>query len=201
MEKEQNKPQIAVQIMLDESGSMRIFRQITIEAMNKFFAELATSIMPLTVSLSTFTHVQYVKIENVAIYDLPQLDEKSYRPNGGTDIDEAVSHGLSRLHDTRAELRVLVMVTDGTDPPNCRATPEAIRAFRGSGGMVLWLGIGEYAADCGKRCAVPKSMVLNYEGHKAEAAMKIAAKLVLEFTGRGTADDIGFSEKDRKAVC
>lgn len=195
---EEDKTTLAVQVILDDSGSMGCIRKQVTEGLNGFLSELAKSVAPANVTITLFQdQLEGSLVKDAPVYDLPKIRKDAYNPRSATeDIAFSVKQGLARLEKANAHQKVLVVVTDGLNASSHMAGARAeIQKRMAEGWLVLWLGVWvyedykerllKYARDIG----IPKDLVLSFSGYDFAKVMPLVAKSALRFSASG--GDIG----------
>jgi hypothetical protein len=210
----QPEASMAIQVIIDNSGSMAAVREEVIKGVNEFIEQLTTGVQPALLTVTLFDDVLKKNIvKGVSIAERPRVKDADYDPNWGTEnIAFCVIKGLERLAPQKAHRKVLVVVTDGLNVSSDMAEARELVAKRQSEGwLVLWFGIYEpkyaevygykdrlasYAADLG----IPKGVTFAFDCYKIDKAMPLAAKAALRFEATGSVEEAAFTDKERASI-
>lgn len=194
------KPMMAVQVLLDDSGSMGVIRRPTIAALNGFMAQLATAMTPVGVSITKFGgRLGRTIVDNVPVDEMPKITANDYDPHQGTDIGASIVEAFERRMDAmEAKQKVLVVLTDGLGAGDLTARPM-IEKRRRQGWLVIFLGAIQPEDSAYKKVmlltarqlGISKAMTLAFDSRNVEKIMAVAAQSVLRFAGA----DIGSGQK------
>lgn len=94
----QNKTYIA--LVLDQSGSMETMKQAVIDEFNKqlkVIQAMVDATMEVVLSLVTFDFKHEAVIWNKSVNDINPLLDETYKPNGGTALNDAVGWTIKEL--------------------------------------------------------------------------------------------------------
>lgn len=175
---------VAVHLLLDESGSMLAHRPQTLQAFNALLDNLTMALCPITISLTVFGNRIQTVIDNVPNYEMPQLKKEDFKPNGGTPISSAAKIGLDSLKATGATRQILVIMTDGSI--GHFSHKQRVQNFERDGGLVLLLAADqERPARVADLIGVQRAHSLEYTMANIETAMMKAAVAVHTFAGGG----------------
>lgn len=126
-------------IILDESGSMRSIKKTIMNGFNEVVQTIKSVALEYpeqehTVSFVSFNSSGTKKIhENSKIESLNQIDERSYQPNGGTPLFDAMGASIFNLNsiiekENPKNYNVLVTIlTDGEENASKEHTAQSIK--------------------------------------------------------------------------
>ena len=127
-------------IILDESGSMQSIKKTIINGFNEVVQTIKTVAVQYpeqehSVTFISFNSIDLKKIvENSSIESLNEIDERSYTPNGGTPLFDAMGSSFFNLEciiakDNPKNYNVLVTIlTDGEENASKEHTLQSIKA-------------------------------------------------------------------------
>lgn len=124
-----------IAIVLDSSGSMSPLRSDTIGSFNTFLKEQKALPGEATLTLTTFNERHQLVHDFVKLADVPELNPKTYRPEGGTALldslgftIDSVGTKLAALPEEERPAHVLVVVqTDGEENSSHQFTYDRIK--------------------------------------------------------------------------
>ena len=141
-----------INFVLDQSGSMGIVRDATIEGFNAFLHEQQGVEGNAWMSLTLFSTTFDVRYTAWGIKDMPDMDKvgaNSYAPNGGTALFDAVGttiEGTERWLDNNKDWFHGKILTDGQENSSTRYTQdqinELIKRKQDEGWEFVFLGAG-----------------------------------------------------------
>lgn len=210
---DEEKIAIAVEVIIDDSGSMNCIKGKVVRGVNEFIAQLATAIFPARLGVSLFDDVlRTTLIDGVSVAEGPRLKGDDYDPRYGTEnIAHSVIQGLEkRLAPINAHQKVLVVVTDGLNSSSEMPKAKALIAKRrGEGWLIIWLGVYVeemekaykpallgYAAGLG----IPAGLTFALPSQKIDRAMPLAANAALRFLDSNDSKDAEFTAEERATI-
>jgi hypothetical protein len=145
---------VHVSIVLDQSGSMEVARFDVVDAINGYFAQIRTDAdVASRLSVVTFNSQGIDTIrDRVLAEHCDDLSLKEYEPQGGTPLLDAVSYSVGILDclSNKAELRILVILTDGLENGSRGTTRAELKLLlqrkQVEGWLLLYLGAGHDSA-------------------------------------------------------
>ena len=209
--KKTEKVAIAVEVIIDNSGSMRCIAGQVVEGINKFIEELSTAIFPARLGVTLFDDtLRKTLIDGVSVAEQPRVRRDDYNPDHGTEnIAHSVIQALDeRLAPVAADQKVLVVLTDGLNKsPEMARAKALIAKRRGEGWLIVWLGvyIKEYEHIYGykknllayaKGLGIPEGLTFALPTSKIREAMPLAASVTLRFFNSG-GKDAKFTDEER----
>lgn len=216
--KDEEKPILYVEAIIDNSGSMGPCKEPIVGGVNKFIRELATGIIAPVVGVTLYDdNLRASLIDRVSVAELPQVKQRDYNPCHGTEnIAECIIQALEkRVATFDAHKKVLVVLTDGMNhSPQMEAANRLVAKRRAEGWLILWLGIYpeqrneecrkyfkdgliKYAHDLG----LPDEVIFALPHTKFEEAMPLAAKAALRFVGSKAGSKAGsFTPEERARI-
>lgn len=122
-------------MIIDRSGSMRVVRDATIEAVNKYLDDQSDK-PDLEIALIQFDspNLDLSITETFDFTPAPltrRLTKNDYQPRGGTPLYSAIANGIARMEAvTRPQDRALIFVqTDGGNTENGEVTLDVLKAL------------------------------------------------------------------------
>lgn len=102
-------------MVVDKSGSMDILAKDTIDGYNRFISEQKEKKVNANINTLFFdtTHGWFQK--GVPVEDARRLDADSYRPEGGTSLNDAIGRAYHLLEYKNPKRAIVVIITDGEE--------------------------------------------------------------------------------------
>lgn len=208
----EEKAAIAVEVIIDNSGSMCICREQVVEGINRFIEELGTALFPARLGVTLFdTTLRRSLIDGVSVDEQPRIRIQDYNPDCGS---ENIAHSVilalnERLAPVNASQKVLVVLTDGLNSsPQMLAAEELIAKRMSEGWLIIWLGTyvkaydrshgyKRHLLDYAKGLGIPEGLTFALPTEKINDAMPLAASVALRFFSSGGMD-AKFTPEERK---
>lgn len=213
MKDSDEKVAIAIEVIIDNSGSMQRISKKVVKGVNEFIAELASAVFPARLGVTLFDDVLRTSlIDGVSVAEAPRIQDDDYNPCHGTeDIAHSVIQGLEkRLAPVNAHQKVLVVVTDGLNRSAEMARAQALVAKRqAEGWLIIWLGVyvkemkAQYKPlllEYAKGLGIPEGMTFALATEKIDKVMPLAAHSALRFLGTGDSKAAEFTAKERGLI-
>lgn len=128
-----------IAVILDESGSMSSCWDATIAGFNEYVAgqRAATDAGAAYLTLNKFDAPQIKTVyADRPIQEVPPLDKNSYRPNGGTNLLDAIGYTIEQVDAALAARKkkdrpgvIVVITTDGEENASQKYNNEQIKAM------------------------------------------------------------------------
>ena len=119
-------------VVLDESGSMSNIKEAAITSLNgqleSFRNEAAANGIETTISISTFSYAIKEFVKNIPIADTEDVDSASFRPSGGTALNDAIGSMINTLKE-KSGMYLLLVVTDGNENYSRQFNAPTIRGM------------------------------------------------------------------------
>lgn len=125
-----------IAFVLDQSGSMESIKAGTLEGVNAFLTQqrAENTTFPVRFSLTLFSTVLETRYSSVPMTEVPDLDDRTYLPDGGTALLDAIGFTIDglgkRLADTPVAERpgkvIVAIMTDGEENSSRRFDWAAI---------------------------------------------------------------------------
>lgn len=199
-----------IAVVLDESGSMTVVREATVEGFNAFMAEQAKQPGAATVDLVKFSDaVRIPTFINKPLSETPKLDYTNYMPMGGTALFDAIGTTIQslgeRLRNTPEAERpgkVIVMIqTDGEENSSRMYNLEQIKSMiehqqskYNWGFMFIGANIDAFAA--GGMLGILPSATLQYDTKGSRNAFKSVSNYMTSARTLGIAN-AAYTAQDR----
>src|ERR1700678_698168 len=127
----------SINVIIDASGSMQGLRNDTIGSFNTFLQEQKDVPGEAVFTLCTFNTTYHLVHDFVKLATVPNLDPKSYAPEGGTALLDAIGQTIDTVgaklaampEEERASKVVVLIITDGEENMSRRYTPEQIKTM------------------------------------------------------------------------
>ena len=201
-----------ISLVLDETGSMMSCYDSTITSVNDYIGSQKNAPSVAKASLYTFSsnglyggaHMRAFGVnmqaamqdardtgkeirpvfENVAIAEVGFLDKNNYRPNGGTNLYDAIGTTIRRVEAQLAPLAeipnvLVVIVTDGGENAsheyNLAAIKNMIKEKEAEGWTFIYLGANQDAFSVGSSFGLSKGQTMTYSTDSMDSTMATLA--------------------------
>lgn len=118
-----------INLVLDESGSMSSVKDDTIRGFNEYVDGLKEQGNEVSMTLTVFnTEKTEVRFADKPIAEVPHLDGRSYRPNHGTPLFDAIGKTVAELEKWQLDgtAVLFVIMTDGEENSSIEFSKEDI---------------------------------------------------------------------------
>lgn len=170
----------SINVIIDASGSMQGLTKDTIGSFNTFLDEQKAVQGEAIFTLCTF-NTDYSLLHDCAVLaGVPSLDPKSYRPNGGTALLDAmgvtmttVGQKLAAMPETDRPSKVIfLIITDGEENSSTKYTLDQIQSMVAHqrekySWEFVFMGANIDAISAGTSLSVSASNTLNYDSTSA----------------------------------
>lgn len=127
----------AIAVILDKSGSMHSLASDTIGNFNKFLAEQKAFPGEAVFTLCTFNSEHDLVHDFIPINDVPDLNETTYSPSGGTSLLDAIGKTIDALgkklsamsEEERPGKVLTVILTDGAENSSTDYTHAQVKSM------------------------------------------------------------------------
>ena len=139
---------VLIAVVLDESGSMLSCWDATIAGFNEYVASQRANTTAgaayLTLNKFDSPHITTV-FANRPIEEVPALDKNSYRPNGGTNLLDAIGYTIEQTNNTLAGFKredrpgvIIICTTDGEENASNKYNNQTIKDMVKSAEAADW---------------------------------------------------------------
>lgn len=174
-----------VHLLLDTSGSMESVREATIDGYNEYINSLKEDGGKFKVSLTLFDsdHDNKIRLEkryeSINVDDVEELTKETYRPNGGTPLQDAFCMTLKDIKDRPDEKYLFVVLTDGYENSSSEYTAEDMKKLKQQfeakdNWTFVYLGANQDAFATSKAWGFTRSNVSNFNSTAAGTGMAFA---------------------------
>lgn len=204
----QSKPsngQTLINIVLDETGSMQSCWDPTISSFNDFIGGQKAVDHPCQVSLTTFSTtgrfgsgiramsmnaaMQAARdtgddvrpvFENIPVSQVGFLSRENYKPNGGTNLYDAIGKTIARVDaqlatQDKVPSVLVVIITDGEENAsveyNLQGIKTLIQAKEAEGWTFIYMGANQDAWKVGSSFGLAKGQTMSYSTTEMAATM------------------------------
>lgn len=186
-----NNGETLLNIVLDETGSMNSCWDNTISAFNDYLGGQKTADGVCKVTMSMFSDktswtrgVASDKIRsiytNTPVSDVVELSRSNYRPEGGTNLYDAIGTAIRRVEaqlDAQDSVPnvLMVIITDGEE--NCsreytvQGIKDLVKAKEAEGWTFVYLGANQDAWKVGQSFGLAKGQTKTYDTDNIVATM------------------------------
>lgn len=181
----------AIHVVLDRSGSMQTVRDDTIGAFNAYIEQVAKETPTATISLTLFDSQGIDTIYNYKpVTDAPKLTTDTYVPRASTPLYDAIGQSAWKLADTKADAKVLVILTDGYENSSREFTKEAISKLLAEkqdkdGWLVMYLGADQDAWAVGSQMGTRANSTMTFDKASMANTMSVAAAATARYATMG----------------
>ena len=193
---------IKLVLVLDESGSMGVVRDATIEGVNSYLNSLEGEIY---VSVVKFNTEHLPLYSGLLLVDAPRLDYDNYHPNGGTALYDALKWAMENVTLLSHHDKVLiVVVTDGEDNSSRLTTKDRIiELIKEKESMNNWtfvyLGANQNAWKFANQMGFNVGNTLSYDHGETREAMAGLSSATQSYARSNTASTKNFFTPDSSA--
>jgi hypothetical protein len=175
--KKAGKNGVLIAVILDESGSMISCYDATISGFNEYVAGQKASVETagavfLTLNKFDAPHIKTV-FTNMPIQEVPQLNKENYRPNGGTNLLDAIGYTIGQINDILASNKkedrpgvIIVITTDGAENSSRTYTndqiKEMVKAAEKSDWSFIFMGANIDSFSVGSTFGMNQHNTVNY---------------------------------------
>ena len=206
-----SKVTTVVHVLLDASGSMESVRDSTITGYNEYVNSLKKDGGKYKLSLTAFDSdmtqkLRLVKIhENVHVDDVPELDRKTFVPNGGTPLYDAFCTTLKEVKARPDEKHLFIVLTDGGENASQKYTSEDMKElkkqYEDEGNWTfVYLGANQDAIATAKSFGVSYSNASNFNATAVGTSVMYASlsSATRSFSASPTMSTSSFYTEDQK---
>lgn len=200
------KKKTIVSFILDESGSMSSVHDATISGFNEYVATLKKDTKSnYEFTLTTFDTIVKTPVKGVAISDVPELDRKTYNPNGMTALYDAVCKTISGVTVGEKDKAIAIIMTDGGENSSREYTEvqmkKIIKDLEDTGKWTfVYLGANQDSYAVAQQYGFSKMNTSNYQSTSAGvgATMRaMASNTVMYAASANLNTQDFFSEEDQ----
>jgi hypothetical protein len=134
---------VKIVFVIDESGSMGSLQSDVIGGFNRLIDEQYDVEGKADVTLITFANTVKVVLDNVDIEEVEHLTNVSYRPSGGTAMNDAIGTALTKVLREAPEKAIINIFTDGYENVstdfNAAQVKELVQQAEAKGYQVVFL--------------------------------------------------------------
>lgn len=200
-----------ITLVLDETGSMMSCYDSTISSVNDYIGSQQNAPGVAKVNLYTFSSTGSfgyatapsginmnkamsearstgnsirTVFENTEVSEVGFLSRENYRPNGGTNLYDAIGHTIRRVEDQLSPLAevpnvLIVIVTDGGENASTEYDLKAIQSLikdkEGQGWTFVYLGANQDAWSVAKSFGLSQGQAMTYDTNNMEGTMATLA--------------------------
>lgn len=204
------KKKTIVSFILDKSGSMSSCVDATISGYNEYIGTLkADKKSAYDFSLTLFDTIVEARHKSIAIGDIPELDRKSYVPNGGTALYDAVMRTVNEVEKQAGKNKVLcIIMTDGGENASQEYDQKAlfnkVQDLQKTGNWTfVFLGANQDSWATAQKFGFAQANVANYNttvAGTANAFRSVASNTVAYAASSLSNTKSFFSEEDKKTL-
>lgn len=178
--------QTLVTFVLDESGSMRRYRELTREGVKEYIETLQNDDRPTKLKLITFnTSGIKTVLDMEDVMNISSMGRNFYSPSGGTPLLDAVSRGILEMDDYVAGCSekfnvMFTIMTDGLENASrdfsAFQVAEMIEERETKGWIFTYLGANQNAWAEGQKMGIKSKYASNYQHSNPKEAMRVMAE-------------------------
>ena len=192
------KRKTLVCIVLDETGSMERYKQVTISGFNEYVDRLRDE-KKFSLMLTRFNSASIEIGEPEPIKDATQLTNETYNPNNLTPLFDAVAATIKKAEKTADGQAVLVVImTDGKENASREFTREDVFKMidkkEEDGWQFAYLGANQDAYIEGQKLGVAAGSTLNYRQTKTAETFGAMADSSRRYSDAGSVANQEFFE-------
>ena len=200
-----------IAVLLDRSGSMGDIKAETIDGFNCFLEEQRAAGDNATLTLVQFdTESTDVVHESKPIREVPDLNDQSFQPRGGTPLLDALGQTIDSTGRSLAAIPeakrpdkvVFVVITDGQENSSRYHTKASVKEkIDHQAGKYSWqfvfLGANQDAFDEAGSVGIAAANAANFSPARMQFALAATAANVAGYRRSGNAAKLAYSEKQR----
>ena len=188
-----------VAFLLDETGSMGICRDSTIEGFNEYIRGLRED----KDSKYRFTLVKFdsqrgmtTVHSNAKIKNVPLLSSETYIPGGGTPLYDSIGHIVDDTEKSAHDRKVIVVImTDGEENASRewdrKRISDLIEKKQSNGWAFMFLGANQDAWQSAGSIGIPMASAASYSQGDEVGTLRMAAFATTVYSkGSVAADDV-----------
>lgn len=211
--RKKGKTKLLVSFILDQTGSMGVCRDATIDGFNEYIATLASKADEVLFGLTLFnSEAVDVRCVDTPVGDVPKLTVDTYRPDSTTPLYDAIGRTVRAVEAQVAAMEdkpggvLVVIMTDGLENASREYTQNAIfqliKAKEAEGWTFAYLGANQDAWVTGATMGISQGNTMGYDGDPGgtKVAMDALSQASVNYTSRGgQAGKAGFFGGSRTA--
>jgi Mg-chelatase subunit ChlD len=200
-----------IAVLLDRSGSMGDIKAETINGFNCFLEKQKAAGDNATLTLVQFdTESTDVVHESKPILEVPDLNQQTFQPRGGTPLLDALGQTIDSTGRALAAIPaanrpdkvVFVVITDGQENSSRHHTKASVKEkIDHQAGKYNWqfvyLGANQDAFDEAGSVGIAMANAANYAPARMQAAFAATAANVASFRRSGNAGKLAYSTEQR----
>lgn len=218
-----------INLVLDETGSMMSCYDSTISSVNDYLGSQKNVEGVAKVSLFTFSDKGHYGVtngqesnqnirsvcENVPVASVEFLNRQNYRPNGGTNLYDAIGHTIRKVEGQLSPLQAIpnvlvVIVTDGGENASREYTLSAIQTLikekEAEGWTFIYLGANQDAWRVAQSFGLSQGQAMTYDTNAMDSTMSTLASATTVYrksrtsglVAHGTVERNFFSDQEKK---
>lgn len=196
----------AIDLLIDESGSMYSRKDIVISGLNEFLQEQRKKIQATggqcTVSMYFFSTDMKTIFEDKDIFQVLDISTSDYEPDGCTALHDAFGEILQKIKDQplKDRSRILLVMTDGQENSSVRITPKALQNLiedTKDDVKIVYMGSNQDAIANGQFLGADLRSSLQYSDDLLEDAIRATSQAI----GRvvtGESETIEYTQCERE---
>jgi len=182
--------------VLDETGSMNQYKEVTISGYNEYIDQLRGE-KKFSLMLTRFNSASNEIGEPEPIKDATQLTNETYNPDNLTPLYDAVATTIKKAEKLRDERAMLVVImTDGLENASKEYTREdvfkMIEEKEKDGWQFAYLGANQDAYAEGQKLGVASGSTINYGQTKTSETFAAMAVSSRKYSEAGSVADRDF---------
>ncbi len=170
------KTETLVNFILDKSGSMESVKSATISGFNEYIQSLKKDGNKYSFSLTLFDTMVESPYINEDIKDVKNLDNETYKPDGGTALYDAVCTTIRKVNEKKGQKVINIIMTDGEENSSKEYTQDEMKSLikeREAKGnwTFVYLGANQDSYAAAQKFGFSKMNVSNYQNNNKGVAM------------------------------
>ena len=216
-----------INLVLDETGSMMSCYDSTISSVNDYVGSQKNVEGVARVSLFTFSsqggygpdsNQESIRsvYENLPVGEVGFLSRQNYRPNGGTNLYDAIGHTIRRVESQLAPLDsipnvLVVIITDGGENASKEFSLSAVQTLikekEAEGWTFIYLGANQDAWSVAQSFGLSQGQAMTYDTSAMASTMDTLASATTVYrssrmsgnVAHGTVERKFFSDQEKKS--
>lgn len=183
---------------------MQSVKDDTIGAFNSYIDTMKKDNPKAVLSLTLFDTIGGITtiINNKKITEVEPLDGTTYRPNGMTNLYDAIGYSVNLLDAVKGKAKSLVILTDGQENASKEHTKTSIKKLlderqEKDNWLVQYLGANQDAFEEGQKLGVTFGNSMTFKVGKMDAVFKSMSRSATSYAASGSLSEAAYTAEER----